>query len=156
MTASWNLREATVTYQRGVRTAVPRTLRSSRDIATLVQHAPDSSALSLLTRSPVERFVVLGLDARHRVIAYTQVGIGGTSGVHVDAAAVFRFLLASCAHACVLVHNHPSGEVKASCDDIAMTERLQRAADLLGIQLLDHLIVTDTPEYFSFLDAGLL
>jgi len=153
---SWNLREAVVTYRKGVRVSTERALRSSRDIASLVQSAPEGTDLALLTCSAAERFVVVGLDAKNRVIAYHTVGIGGGASVAVDLPAVFRFLIAACALRFVVLHNHPSGEVTPSSEDIALTERLQRAGELLGLQLLDHLIVTDTADYFSFLDAGML
>ena len=63
-------------------------------------------------------------------------------------------VLNACA-AFVLVHNHPSGDPQPSADDVALTERVARAGDLLGIRLLDHVIVA-ADGYASFLDNGLL
>lgn len=68
---------------------------------------------------------------------------------------MFRALLREAAAGVVFVHNHPSGEPSPSADDVALTERLRRAGELLGVKVLDHVVI-GREGYFSFLDAGLL
>jgi DNA repair protein RadC len=75
------------------------------------------------------------------VIAEHDVCKGGLSEVHVRAREVFRPLVLDSAHACVVVHNHPSGDPEPSGDDIALTRRLVEAGKVLGIPVLDHLVV---------------
>jgi DNA repair protein RadC len=104
-----------------------------------------------------ERVLALALDAKHRILAWHLVGKGGVAACTVEPGSVFRGALAAGAAAVVVVHNHPSGVPDPSADDVALTERLRRGGELLGVRVLDHVIVTaDRSRYFSFLDAGLL
>ena len=77
------------------------------------------------------------------------------NGAPVVPGDVFRNLVREAAAGVVFAHNHPSGEPTPSAEDIALTERLRRAGDLLGLRVLDHVILGHEG-YFSFLDAGLL
>jgi DNA repair protein RadC len=69
---------------------------------------------------------------------------------------VFKAAILSNAAGFILAHNHPSGELTPSKDDIAVTERIKEAGDLLGIDLLDHIIVGDGKRYTSFREQGLM
>lgn len=89
-----------------------------------------------------ETFWALALDAGHRVIDQECLAHGGPSAVQVSVGAVFAWLLRVGAAATVVVHNHPSGDVDGSPEDWALTTALIRAGDLMGIQVLDHVIVT--------------
>lgn len=108
----------------------------------------------LLAHAPYEELWAIALDARHRVLGRARLARGGLSACPVTAADVFRPLVRAAASATILVHNHPSGAPDPSADDLALTERLARAGQLLGIILLDHVIVA-ADGYFSCLDAGL-
>ncbi len=102
-----------------------------------------------------ERFVALALDARHRLLRQIEVARGGSTGVEVDVASVFRSLLREGAVAAIFVHNHPSGCPRPSREDAWLTERLAEAGRLLGIRVLDHVVVARGGHY-SFAEAGLL
>jgi DNA repair protein RadC len=108
----------------------------------------------LLSHLPHEELWAIALDARQRVLARILIARGGVSACPATPADVFRPLLRESASAMVLVHNHPSGACEPSSEDLAFTERLSRAGQLLGVFLLDHVIV-GREGYFSCLDAGL-
>ena len=89
-----------------------------------------------------EESVVLLLDRRHRVIRETVVGVGGIAHAPMEPREVFAAALRVPGVAAVLVaHNHPSGDAEPSPDDRAITRRLAQAANVLGIELVDHVIV---------------
>jgi DNA repair protein RadC len=100
-----------------------------------------------------EQFLVCGLDAKHRIIGVNIVSIGSLSLAIVHPREVFKPLILMNAAAWICSHNHPSGDVAPSQEDRVLTNRLKQGADLLGIRLLDHLILTDE-HYYSFADQG--
>lgn len=122
-------------------------MASSRDV--------DRALRPRLATAEVEHFLAVPLDARNRPMGEVLIALGGLSACPVAPADVFRALLRYAAAGVVFVHNHPSGEPSPSTDDVALTERLRRAGDLLGLAVLDHIII-GAEGYFSFLDAGLL
>ncbi len=107
------------------------------------------------THSRVERFFVIAVDSKNRARAVREVARGGRVRCQVDPAEVFRALLREAASGAIFLHNHPSGDPEPSPEDIALTERLATAADLLGIRVLDHLVI-GRGRYVSLRDAGVL
>jgi DNA repair protein RadC len=103
----------------------------------------------------VEHFGVVLLDTRHRVLRTVVVSIGTLDSSLVHPREIFREAATASAAALVLFHNHPSGDPSPSRDDLELTRRLVQAGDLMGINVLDHLIVTDT-RYCSFKETGRL
>ena len=95
------------------------------------------------------------LDARHRIMGEEQISEGSLTSSIVHPREVFVPAVRESAGAVVFVHNHPSGEPSPSEDDIAVTRRLESAAELLGIRVLDHVIIGDG-EYASFKEMGLM
>jgi len=102
-----------------------------------------------------EVFCVVLLDARHRIMGEERISEGSLTSSIVHPREVFVPAVRESAGAIVFVHNHPSGEPTPSEDDIAVTRRLEHAAELLGIRVLDHVIVGDG-EYASFKELGLM
>ena len=94
------------------------------------------------------------LDAKHRVCCVDEVATGSLDEAIVHPREVFKSALLSSAAAIILVHNHPSGDSTPSKIDFEITERLKKAAEVLGVKLLDHIIIGDG--YVSFADRGLL
>jgi DNA repair protein RadC len=90
-----------------------------------------------------EHFVALYLDSRHRIAAVQTISVGTLNASLVHPREVFRPAVAMGAAAVIVAHNHPSGCARPSREDIALTERLCRSGELLGIELLDHLVVGD-------------
>ncbi len=91
----------------------------------------------------VEHFGVLLLDTKHRVMRTSVVSIGSLDASVVHPREVFREATMVGAAALVLFHNHPSGDPSPSKDDVALTERLVRAGELMGIHVIDHVIVAE-------------
>ncbi len=100
-----------------------------------------------------EHFIVCGLDAKHGIIGVNIVSIGSLTLAIVHPREVFKPLILMNAAAWICAHNHPSGDVAPSEEDRVLTSRLRQGAELLGIRLLDHLILTDE-HYYSFADQG--
>lgn len=91
-----------------------------------------------------EYFICLTLDGANRLIAKRVISIGTLTASLVHPREVFADAIADRAASIIVAHNHPSGDLLPSSADIAVTERLKQAGELLGIELIDHLIVTKT------------
>ena len=107
----------------------------------------------LFARQDREHFLVCGLDAKNCIIGVNVVSIGSLTLAIVHPREVFKPLILMNAAAWICAHNHPSGDVAPSQEDRVLTSRLKQGAELLGIMLLDHLILTDE-RYYSFADQG--
>ena len=102
-----------------------------------------------------EHFVTLHLDGKNKILCKDPVSIGSLNQSIVHPREVFKTALLSNAAAIILVHNHPSGDPSASKQDIAITNRLKEAGEIMGVNVLDHIIIGDGT-YFSFVEEGLL
>jgi DNA repair protein RadC len=102
-----------------------------------------------------EMFWVVYMNRAHIVINTQQISQGGVSGTMVDPKLIFKYALNHLASAIILVHNHPSGQLKSSQADINLTKKLMTAGKLMEIPVLDHLIFTNSG-YFSFADEGMM
>jgi DNA repair protein RadC len=100
-----------------------------------------------------ERFCVLLLDGRHRVVGDEVVSVGTLTASLVHPREVFRPALKAGAAALILVHNHPSGDPTPSPEDRSVTRRLAEVGELLGIPILDHVIVAERG-FSSLRDEG--
>lgn len=98
-----------------------------------------------------EHFLIICLDVRKRLISIENLSIGTVSEVLVHPREVFKAAISKSASFIVLAHNHPSGDLNPSLDDLEITERLIKVAKVIGIPIIDHLIVSDK-EYLSFKD----
>ena len=103
----------------------------------------------------VEQFGIVMLDTRHRVIRVRIVSMGSLDSTIVHPREVFREAASASAAAVVLFHNHPSGDPTPSPDDLALTTRMVSAGDIMGIEVVDHVILADQ-QYYSLLEAGRL
>ncbi len=101
----------------------------------------------------VEQFKVLLLNRSNRVLGIYEVSSGGITGTIVDPKLIFIAALKSCATSIILAHNHPSGNLKPSKDDISITRKIENAGKLLDIAVVDHLIITNEG-YISFANEG--
>ena len=81
------------------------------------------------------------MDQRHAIIGTHQASVGSLSASLVHPREILKPLVLTSAAACILVHNHPSGDPTPSADDHAITTRLVQACALLGVRVLDHVIV---------------
>ena len=143
------LREAQITYRRvgSLPESIHRNVRNSADVAPI--------ATELIGTRLTESFLVFALDAKNRIIGYHEVSRGSTAACPVMPGDVFRYPIVVGALAIIVAHNHPSGDPTPSDEDVHMTARLRKAGQLLGVQVLDHIVVADSG-HTSMLDAGIL
>jgi len=102
-----------------------------------------------------EFFWVLLLNNANRLSAYAQIAIGSDKGVAFNIREVFQLILKANASAFIVAHNHPSGRLKVSQSDQEITQKLKASADQMGIEFLDHLILT-SESYLSMRTEGIL
>lgn len=104
---------------------------------------------------PHEEFWILLLNRSNTIISKQKISSGGVSGTVADPKIIFKIALEHLASSIILIHNHPSGNLKPSEADLRLTKKLSESGTLLDIPVLDHLILTDS-SYFSFADEGIL
>jgi DNA repair protein RadC len=102
-----------------------------------------------------EELHVLGLDTHNRVLTHFVAAVGTLNQVYACPRDVFRPLVREAAHRAIVVHNHPSGDSLPSEGDDELTARLAEAGELMGIDLLDHVVLARAGP-FSFAEAGRL
>ena len=111
--------------------------------------------LPLLIDLNYEEFWILMLNRAHHIIGRTRISSGGVSGTVVDSKMVFKPAIEALATSIVLVHNHPSGNLKPSQEDIELTRKIKEGGRYLDITVLDHVIVAHTG-FYSFADESML
>jgi len=101
-----------------------------------------------------EHFWVICLDTRNRLISWKQVSVGSLDTSIVHPREVFKEAISSSAASVIFVHNHPSGDPEPSKEDVELTKRLAKAGEIIGIDVLDHIIVCDS-SYLSLKASNL-
>ncbi|MDH5598023.1 MAG: DNA repair protein RadC [Cyclobacteriaceae bacterium] len=124
-----------------------RFIRSSKDIFELYK----SQFMDLAH----EEFWVVLLNRRNKVLKQQFISSGGVAGTVVDPKIIFKHALSELATSIILIHNHPSGNKKASHEDIRITKKLHQAGELMEVKVLDHIIFAGN-DYYSFADEGLI
>ena len=139
------VREVTARYigprRKGLRISGPR------DAASFMRR--------LLRDEVREHFLALYLNSAHHVVSFSLVSLGGATWAPVSAAVVFQGALLVGACAVIVGHNHISGELQPSPEDVDVTRRLKQAGELLRVPLLDHVLFSET-DHVSFHDCGIL
>ncbi len=102
-----------------------------------------------------ETFRCALLDAKNKIIRDEVVSIGSLTSSIVHPRDTFKAAIRESAAAVIFIHNHPSGDTKPSQEDILLTRRLVQAGEILGIQVLDHIIIGDG-SHFSFRENGMI
>ena len=102
-----------------------------------------------------EMFRCALLDTKNKIIREEIVSIGSLSASIVHPRDTFKAAVRESAAAVIFIHNHPSGDIKPSQEDILLTRRLVQAGEVIGIQVLDHIIIGDG-DHFSFRDNGMI
>jgi len=104
---------------------------------------------------PHEEFWVAYLNRANQIVDKERISLGGTAGTVIDIKIILKHAIDKLASNLVLAHNHPSGNKQPSDQDRNITDKIQKAAQLLDMNVLDHIIIGDK-KYFSFADEGLL
>jgi DNA repair protein RadC len=110
---------------------------------TLVKTPEDVFSLlqARLRDKKKEYFLAILLDTRNQLIKTAEISVGSLDSSIVHPREVFKEAVAASAASVIFVHNHPSGDVAASEDDIALTKRLAQAGEIMGVTVLDHIII---------------
>lgn len=122
-------------------------IRSSKDVSDIFQ--------PLLSDLLHEEFWILFLNRSNKVISRMKLSQGGISGTVTDVRLVMKKAIECLASGIIVCHNHPSGNLNPSESDNKITQKIKEAGNLMDIQLLDHLIISDK-DYYSFADNGVL
>jgi DNA repair protein RadC len=121
-------------------------IRDVRDVLPLINHIVDKKQ---------EYFICLSLNGANEVIGNRVVTVGLLNSNQIHPREVFVDVISDRAAAVILAHNHPSGQLQASADDLTTTRQLIEAGKILGITVLDHVIVTKQG-YLSLKEKGLM
>lgn len=142
--------EIELIYRTKIKASQRPQIKCSRDVYKLVLSTWNPDTIELF-----EQFKVLFLNNSNRALGIYEISSGGITGTVVDLRLIFSAALKANATALAMIHNHPSGQLKASEADQQITRKVKEAGKLLDIILLDSLIIT--PEsYYSFADEGAL
>jgi len=102
-----------------------------------------------------EVFFVICLNTKNRVIAVHRCHVGSINSSIVHPREVFKAAILNNASSIIISHQHPSGDISPSREDINVTRRIKEAGELMGIEMLDHVIVSSDPDnYFSMKEKG--
>ncbi len=142
--------EVELTYRNKIRATDRPKITKSSDAYDLFMRVWDMNKIQLL-----EQFKIMLLDRGNACMGISNVATGGVSACVVDPKIVFSTALKARASGLVLAHNHPSGNLKPSIEDKALTKKFMEAGKLLDIAILDHVIVTPH-SFYSMADDGLM
>ncbi len=150
VSALYEVAEIELRYKSKVRASDRPKIESSKDAYNVLMKSWDENKIEF-----VEQFKVLFLNKANKVLGIYEVSTGGISGTVADPRVIFAAALKANCCGIIISHNHPSGNLKPSRQDEALTEKIKKVGELLDIKLLDHVIVTNE-SYYSFADEGLL
>lgn len=134
------VRESSILYER-------RSIRSPQDAYDLFK--------SFLEDKDREHFIVVSLDTKNQPVSINICHIGSLNASIVSPREVMKSAILSSAASIMVAHNHPSGEITESREDVEVTKRLAEAGKLMGIELLDHIIIGDG-KYNSLKEKGVI
>lgn len=140
--------EVELVYRNKIRALDRPQISSSLDAYKLFEQIWDENKIELQ-----EQFKVMLLDNRNACLGITNISSGGINYCPVDAKLVFAAALKARATGLILAHNHPTGQLKFSSQDKALTSNFNEVAKILGIAILDHLVLTKEG-YVSLSDIG--
>ena len=148
MDSIMNVAEVQLSYKSNVKSSTRYKINSSQDAyELLIKCFPDD------TIEYKESFKVVLLNQSNRVLGIVPISEGGT---YVDVRLILQAALLANATQVILAHNHPSGSMKPSTLDDALTEKVKKAAELMEIHVADHIILSPEKEYYSYYDEGKL
>lgn len=143
-----NVPEIRISYK--PRRSKQHTVANSLDAYGIIQHFFNRDTIELL-----EETLMLLFDRNNQLLGWTRLGIGGMHNSVIDQRLIFGIALKAGASAIMLAHNHPSGNLEPSKEDIVVTQQIKDGCHILGLLFYDHLIVAKRG-YFSFSDKAIL
>lgn len=145
------INEIKISYKGGYKASSWHKVSNSREGAKLLYNSWDKDTIGIH-----ETFKIALLNNNNMVKGIYQISQGGITGTMVDLRLLFAVILKSLSVAIILSHNHPSGILKPSTEDIKLTNKIKKAAELFNVRVLDHIILIPNGEYYSFADEGIL
>ena len=148
-----SLAELKVSYRRGrprtdKQERMPFFVSSSVNCEKYLRSVWDDDTMELR-----EEFILLCLNGAHEVLGWVKLHTGRFNQAHVDLRLVLGIALLTSSSAVIVAHNHPSGNLTPSPEDVALTQRLKEAGALIGVNVLDHPILT-RDGYYSFKESS--
>ena len=111
----------------------------------------------LLVNKQTEQFAIMYLNSRNQVIDSEILFIGTIDQSAVYPREIIKRIIELSANKIIIAHNHPSGQIKPSQEDINITKKIKSAVDTIDVLLLDHIVIGyNNPDFFSFADKGLM
>lgn len=148
----WSVGEVALTYKRKSVKGSDFKIKGARDVRDFIlERWDDPGSIDVK-----EKFYAMFLNRSNRVMSLLKVSEGGISGTTVDIRHIAVTALLMMASSVIVVHNHPSGNLKPSEGDMKITHKMKNAFLLIDIELLDHVILTSSGEYSSMADDGII
>ncbi len=147
---SANLCEVEIIYKNKTKFCDMQKITSSKDTVEILRNCFNPEKMQWR-----EEMILLLLNRANKVLGWVKLSEGGTAGTVCDKKVIFQIALNANASSIILSHNHPSGNLKPSAEDIAITKEVQAAGRILDINVLDHVILTEEG-YYSFADEGMM
>lgn len=141
--------EVELTYRNKTIVSERRQIKTSKEAFEILQISWNKNKIELL-----EEFKIILLDRKNSCLGISNIATGGITSCVVDPKIIFATALKARATSIILAHNHPSGNLKPSQEDISLTKKIHSGGKLLDIDILDHLIVT-SESYYSMIDEGM-
>jgi DNA repair protein RadC len=147
---AYQVAEIQLTYKNSLRSSERPKIKCSEDAYNILLKNWNDKTIELR-----EEFKILLLNRANKVLGIVNISAGGVSGTVADPKIIFSSALKANCSSIILVHNHPSGNLKPSQADLKLTNNLVQAGKLLEIPVLDHLIIS-SESYFSMSDEGII
>lgn len=147
-----NLGEVTLNYKYHNPSIKDRPLiTNSSDAVEVIKFVIDMQRIALQ-----EQFIVIYLNQANKVIGTMNVFSGSIKSTVIDIKLILASGILLMSSGVIVAHNHPSGNLKPSREDLALTKRLSTALQYMEMKLVDHFIITPDEDYLSFANEGLL
>ena len=140
--------EVELSYKSNIKNVDRIKVSNSREVYNLLLANWDKTKIEY-----VEQFKILLLNRANKVIGIYEVSSGGTTGTVADPKLIFTAALKLNANSIILCHNHPSGNLTPSEEDMKLTRKIKEAGLLLDLLVIDHMIISNEG-YYSFSDEG--
>ena len=138
-------------YRTKVKASERLQIRCSKDAFDIFMESWDLDSIE-----HIEEFKLMLLTRSNKVLGIASISKGGINGTVTDIRIILQYAIKSNASGIIICHNHPSGNLQPSESDQAITRKIRDSGSLMGVQLLDHLIITAEDSYYSFADNGLV
>ena len=149
-TLQTNISEVRLVYRTKIKASDRLQVKCSKDAFDIFMESWDLDSIE-----HIEEFKLMLLTRSNKVLGIASISKGGISGTVTDVRMVLQVAIKTNASGLIIAHNHPSGNLNPGESDTRITQKIKESANLMDIQLLDHLIVCGR-EYYSFADNGMI